>query len=46
VLSVSAEHVLEVVGPDKPGDIVSERDALLGAEEIGRELVESSRRDG
>ena len=45
VLSVNAEHVLEVVGPDKPGDIISEPDALLRAEKIGRELVESSWRD-
>ncbi|MDR3686285.1 MAG: flavodoxin family protein [Coriobacteriia bacterium] len=43
VLSVSAERVLEVVGPDKPGDIVSEPDALQRAEEIGRQLVEAVR---
>ena len=43
VLSVSADLVLEVVGPDKPGDIVSEPDALRRAEEIGRQLVESVR---
>jgi len=43
VLSVAAEHVLEVVGPDKPGDIVSQPDMLERAEEIGRQLVESAR---
>jgi multimeric flavodoxin WrbA len=46
VLSVTAEHVLEVVGPDKPGDIVSEPDALQRAEEIGRQLVDAARLRG
>lgn len=43
VLSVSADRVLEVVGPDMPGDIVNQPDALQQAENIGRELVESVR---
>ena len=46
VLSVSAEHVLEVVGPDKPGDIASQPDALQRAAEIGRQLVEAARKQG
>jgi multimeric flavodoxin WrbA len=46
VLSVGADHVLEVVGPDKPGDIVGEPDALQRAENIGRELVEEVRSAG
>lgn len=43
VLSVAPDRVLEVVGPDKPGDIVSQPDALERAENIGRELVEAVR---
>jgi multimeric flavodoxin WrbA len=46
VLSVSADRVLEVVGPDKPGDIVGEPDALQRAENIGRELVDEVRSAG
>ena len=46
VLSVAADHVLEVVGPDKPGDIVSQPDALQRAEEIGRQLVDAARAQG
>jgi multimeric flavodoxin WrbA len=43
VLAVAPEHVLEVVGPDKPSDIECKPEALRRAEEIGRELVESAR---
>jgi len=43
VLSVSPDHVLDIVGPDRPGDIVNEPDALIRAENIGRELVKEAR---
>ena len=43
VLSVSADEVLEVVGPDKPGDILDVPDTLERAEAVGRGLVESVR---
>jgi multimeric flavodoxin WrbA len=46
VLSVDAGRVLEVVGPDKPGDIVSQPDTLQRAENLGRELVEAVRSAG
>jgi NAD(P)H-dependent FMN reductase len=39
VLSVSADRVIEVVGPDRLGDIVAEPDALTRAEQAGRDLV-------
>ena len=39
VLSVSANHVLEVVGPDRPGDILCEPGMIARAREIGLELV-------
>jgi multimeric flavodoxin WrbA len=44
VLSVMApdERILEIVGPDKPGDIACEPDALKRAAAIGRELVASA----
>jgi len=40
VLSVSADEVLEVVGPDKASDIATHSEALERARAIGRELVE------
>ncbi len=40
VLDVSAEEVLEVVGPDAASDITSRPEALARARAIGRELVE------
>ena len=40
VLGVSAEEVLEVVGPDAASDITGRPEALQRAREIGRELVE------
>lgn len=40
VLSVSDDLVLEVVGPDKPGDVVHEVAALRQAKTAGQELVE------
>lgn len=43
VLSVHADEVLEVVGPDRPGDILDEPEALTRAKNIGRELVERAR---
>jgi multimeric flavodoxin WrbA len=43
VLSVRADHVVEIVGPDKPGDIVTEHEALARAEQTGRDLVEAVR---
>ena len=43
VLSVHADHVVEVVGPDRPGDIITKPDTLSAAEETGRDLVESVR---
>jgi len=45
---VSADSVLEVVGPDRPGDIAELPADLERAADIGRELVESilaARRD-
>jgi len=42
VLSVSADEVLEVVGPDKASDITGYQDALERARAIGRELVEKA----
>ena len=46
VLSVSVDYVVEVVGPDKPGDIVTEPDALQRAENTGRAIVEAVRSAG
>jgi multimeric flavodoxin WrbA len=40
VLGVSAEEVLEVVGPDAASDIASRPEALTRARELGRELVD------
>ncbi len=40
VLDVSADEVLEVVGPDAASDIASRPEALERARAIGRELVE------
>lgn len=39
VLYVRSDRVLKVVGPDKPGDIACEPQALKRAEQIGSELV-------
>jgi len=44
VISVRADAVLESVGPDAPGDVGNHPDVLARAEEIGRELVESARK--
>jgi len=44
VLGVSAEHVIEIVGPDKPGDIESYTDDLERATQIGRALVAAADR--
>ena len=41
VLSVESDRVIEVVGPDKPGDIVSDEGALAAAQALGVSLVES-----
>jgi multimeric flavodoxin WrbA len=46
VLYVKALRVLEVVGPDKAGDILSDSDALAEAHKTGRELVESALQQG
>jgi len=46
VLSVSADRVVEVVGPDKPGDILTAEDALVQARETGAALVVSARDRG
>jgi multimeric flavodoxin WrbA len=43
VLSIGADHVVEAVGPDKPGDIVEVPDALDRAHQAGVALVESAR---
>jgi multimeric flavodoxin WrbA len=43
VLAVSAEKVIEVVGPDRPGDIVAIPDALARADRVGRDLVNEAR---
>lgn len=40
VLDISADEVLEVVGPDAASDIASRPEALERAQAIGRELVE------
>jgi len=40
VLDVSADEILEVVGPDKPADIATRPEALERARAIGRALVE------
>lgn len=42
VLGVSADEILEVVGPDAASDITSRPEALARAREIGRELVEKA----
>jgi multimeric flavodoxin WrbA len=42
-IAVSSETVLEVVGPDSPGDIDLDPDALHRAETIGSGLVEQAR---
>lgn len=42
VLNVSADQVLEVVGPDAASDIASRPEALERAREIGRKLVETA----
>lgn len=39
VLSVDASRLVEVVGPDKPGDIVQAPEALEQARKLGAELV-------
>ena len=44
VLSVSADSVIEVIGPDKRGDIVEEPERLARGREAGLELVASARR--
>lgn len=46
VLSVSADEVLEVVGPDAASDITSRPEALERARAIGRELVERACAEG
>ena len=43
VLSARADYVVEVVGPDRPGDIITKPDTLSAAEKTGRDLVESVR---
>ena len=43
VLGVSATEVFEVVGPDSPSDMGRHPEALVRAEEIGRELVAAAR---
>lgn len=43
VLSVSADEILELTGPDSPSDIGRHPEALKRAEEIGATLVESVR---
>jgi len=44
VLGVSADHVLEVVGPDSPRDIERYTDELAQATAIGRELSSKAHR--
>jgi multimeric flavodoxin WrbA len=44
VLSVGVDDVIEVVGPDKPGDIVEVPEALKRAEDAGRALVAAARK--
>lgn len=39
VLSVSADHVLEVVGPDEPGDITTRPESIEDARAMGENLV-------
>jgi multimeric flavodoxin WrbA len=46
VLSVSADRVIEVVGPDRPGEMTAEPDALARAEQAGRDLVTEARKRG
>jgi len=41
VLGVSLDHVLEVVGPDAPGDVLSHTTELQATFEIGRALATS-----
>ena len=43
VLSVRLDEVVEIVGPDRPGDIVTEPTILSRAEKTGRDLVKSVR---
>ena len=43
VLSVSVEHIIEVIGPDKLGDVAGEPDVLEGARVVGVSLVEAAR---
>lgn len=42
VLGVSADHVLELVGPDKPGDVEAFTEELERVRGIGRALVEQA----
>jgi hypothetical protein len=42
VLGVSADHVLEVVGPDAPGDIDVHEQWLAEAQRIGKELARAA----
>ena len=44
VLSVTADHVIEVVGPDKPGDILMQPKTLEKARRAGITLVEEARK--
>ena len=44
VIAVRADEVLVSVGPDAPGEVGNLPDILARAEEIGRELVESARK--
>ncbi len=39
-ISVESDAVIEVTGPDAPGDIAIEADALAAARSLGRDLVE------
>jgi multimeric flavodoxin WrbA len=43
VLSVAADHVIEVIGPDEPGDILGRPASLNEARAAGQSLVESVR---
>jgi multimeric flavodoxin WrbA len=43
VLSVAVDHVVECVGPDKPGDIVQAPEALIEARQAGSALVREVR---
>lgn len=42
LLGVSVDHVLEVVGPDAPGDIDVHEESLAEAQRIGMELVRAA----